>query len=81
MATWIKILSKLLLFVFNLFFEIFEIWTEATGAFVEIFFSSLYIFAFSAIKDLFFLSSITSTRGRSALRLSSSATAFVINIL
>ena len=38
---------------FSLFFEILEILTEATGAFEE-FFSSLYIFAFSATNDLFF---------------------------
>ena len=47
-------------FFFFLFFEIFEIFTDATGAFEGIFFSSLYIFAFLATNDLFFLISIIS---------------------
>ena len=39
----------------NLFFEILEISTEATGALEGIFLSSIEILDFYAIKDLFFL--------------------------
>ena len=38
-ATRIKILSKFSFFLYDLFFEILEIFTDATGAFEEIFFS------------------------------------------
>ena len=50
---YVNILGLVLIF-FDLFLEIFDICTEATGAFEEIFFSSLKILAFFATKDLFF---------------------------
>ena len=64
-----------------LFFDIFEILTDATGAFDGIFFSSLNILAFLATKDLFFLISKISKIGKSLLKPSFSATGFVIKIL
>ena len=66
-AIWIKIGSGSTFFKCTLFFEIFEIFTDPTGAFEVTFFSSLKIFAFSAIKDLFFLISIISIIGKSGL--------------
>ena len=52
-----------------LFFEILEISTDVTGAFDEICFSSLNIFAFSATKDLFFFISKISTRGKFRIKI------------
>ena len=74
-------LSVLIFFIFIFFFEILAIFTDVIGALDEIFFSSWYIFAFSAIKDLFFFTSNISTKGNLLSILSFSATVFVITIL
>ena len=58
-----------------------SILTEVTGALEDILFSSLNIFAFLAINDLFFFISIISTSGEFISRLKSFATRFVKNIL
>ena len=78
---WINICSDFAFVFFFLFFEILEIWTESTGALDGIFFSSVYILAFFAIKDLFFFISKISKIGNFLFNLSFCATDSVINIL
>ena len=70
-----------MLFCWLFSLAIFDIWIFSTGAFEEIFFSSVKVLASLAINDLFFFTSVISNIGKFVSNFNFWATASVIKTL